>query len=132
MSMDVMAKANELAEALSNSTELVNMRMAEIAMRNDLDAAAILEEFQKKQKEIFDMQRMGLELSEIQKQAVTTLENRMSGNDKIKAFMEASHKFEVMLQSVNMTISRALSGDEGCGCGSDCGDCGGGCGGGCS
>ncbi|HWI54461.1 MAG TPA: YlbF family regulator, partial [Desulfobacteria bacterium] len=84
------------------------------------------------QKEIFDMQRMGLELSEKQKESVTVMEGKMSGNEKIKAFMEASHKFETMLQSVNMIISRALSGDEGCGCGSDCGDdCGGGCGGGC-
>ncbi len=131
MSINVMEKANELAEALSSSEELANMRIAETAMRNDPDAAAILEEFQKKQKEIFDMQQMGLALSEQQKQSVTVMESKMTGNEKIKAFMEASHKFEIMLQSVNMTISRALSGDDGCGCESDCStDCSEGCGGG--
>lgn len=131
MSTDVIEKANQLAEALAGSEELTDMRNAEMAMRNDSEAAAILEEFQKKQKEIFDMQRMGLELSELQKQSVTAMESKMTGNEKIKTFMEASHKFETMLQSVNMIISRALSGDDGCGCGSDCGtDCGDGCGGG--
>lgn len=131
MSAEVMEKAGQLAEAIVNSKELADMRAAEITMNNDPDAVAILEEFQEKQREIFEMQMSGRELSDDQKKDVEAMEAKMSGNKNIKSYMEASSRFEQLMQSVNMLITRALSGDDGgCDCSSGCG-CGSGSGCGC-
>lgn len=125
---DVIEKANALAEAIVNSPELTAMRAAELTMNNDDDAVNILDEFREKQQKVYQLQMTGQELSDQDRLEVAAIEGKMSGNVKIKAYMEASEKFERMLQSVNQIITRALSGDEGCDCG---GSCGSGCGGCC-
>lgn len=126
---DVIEKANELAEAIVNSSELKLMREAEMTMNNDDDAVNILDEFREQQQKVYQLQMTGQQLSDQDRLEVAAIEGKMGGNAKIKAYMEASEKFERMLQSVNQIITRALSGDEGCDCGCDGGSCGSGCGG---
>lgn len=130
MSATIIEKANELAEALTESAELTNMRQAELVMNSDPEAEKIIAEFQEKQKHVYELQMRGEELGDQEKKEIEAIESKMSGNPAIRAYMEATDKFESLLRSVNMIITRALSGeDQGCGCGSDCGpDCGSSCG----
>lgn len=130
MSALILEKANELAEALTESEELVTMRKAELAMNSDPEAEKIIAEFQAKQKQVYEVQMHGQELSDQDKKEIEAIEGKMNGNSSIRAYMEATDKFENLLKSVNMIITRALSGEEqGCGCGSECGsDCGSDCG----
>lgn len=130
MSALIMEKANELAEALTESEELANMRKAELVMNSDPEAEKIIAEFQVKQKQVYELQMRGGELSDQDKQEIEAIEGKMNGNAAIRSYMEATDKFENLLKSVNMIITRALSGEnQGCGCGSDCGsDCGPECG----
>lgn len=125
---DVIEKANSLAEAIVNSPELTAMRAAELTMNNDDEAVKILDEFRETQQKVYQLQMTGQQLSEQDRLEVAAIEGKMGGNANIKAYMEASGKFETMLQSVNQIITRALSGDEGCECGGSCGSGCGGCG----
>lgn len=130
MSAEIMEKANELAEAIANCDELAAMRDAELAMHRDPEAVKIIGEFQQKQQVVFNAQMGGGELSDQDRKEVEEIETKMSDNPAIRAYMDASDKFESLLKSVNLVIARAISGDESsCGCGSSCGsDCGPECG----
>jgi len=134
MSAEIMEKANDLAEAIVNSGELAELRNAEAVMNNDSEAVKILTEFQEKQQQVYQAHMSGEELAPEDKKKVEEIEQRMGGNPAIRAYIEASEKFEHLMKSVNLVITRALQGeDEGCGCGSsscgsdcgpDCGPCG--------
>ncbi len=122
MSTEIMEKASELAEAIADSDELAEMRKAELAMNSDDEAINIIGEFQQVQKKVYDVQMRGDELSDADKKEVEAIEARMNGNSAIKAYMDASEKFEHLMRSVNLIITRAIAGDSGgCSCGSDCG-----------
>ena len=128
MSAVIMEKANELAEAITESSELAAMRQEELDMNKDPEAEKIIAEFQEKQKQVYEIQTRGEQLGEQDKKDIEAIEGKMSGNPSIKAYMEATDKFEGLLKGVNMIITRALSGeDEAGGCGSDCGPSCGGC-----
>lgn len=130
MSTKILEKASELAEAIAECNELAVIRDAEIKMNNDPNAVAILEEFQNKQQHLYSIQMSGGDISESEKNEYEKIEAKMQQNENIKAYIDASEKFEKLMNSVNMIISKAISGDEGCDCGcdSECGpDCGCGC-----
>lgn len=131
MSTKVLERAGELADAIAECEELNEIRDAEIKMNNDPEAVKILDEFRKKQQHLYSIQMTGGEISATEQQEYEEIENKMQQNSYIKAYIDASEKFEDLMKSVNMVISRAISGDDGCGCGcdSDCGsDCGSSCG----
>ena len=131
MSAAILEKANALAEALTESDELAAMRQAELVMNSNPEAEKIIAEFQEKQKQVYEIQMRGGELSDQDKKEIEAIESKMNGNPVIRAYMDATDEFENLLKSVNMIITRALSGEEeqGCGCGSNCGsDCGSDCG----
>lgn len=123
--MSILEKARELADALSNSPELADAREKEIIMNKDPEAVAIINEFQEKQRDLYMAQMQGQEPSEEQKANVEAIEQKMQENPKISAYIDAQEKFETILKSVNMIITKALSGEEESGCGG--GSCGGGC-----
>ncbi len=130
MSAEIMEKASELAEAIAESRELAQMRDAELTMNADPTAVSIIEEFQEKQKAVHNKQMRGEELDEQDKKDIARIEDKMSSHPAIRAYIEASEKFEYLMRSVNLVIARAISGGEqGCGCGSACGpECGADCG----
>ena len=130
MSAEIMEKANELAELIANSAELEIMRIREADMNKDLEAVKIIGKFQKVQEDIYNKQMSGQELSDEDKKNVSEMEVTMNGNPAIKAYIEASQNFENILRNVNLIITKALSGNQSCDCGSD--ECGPSCGSGCS
>lgn len=131
MSAEIMEKASQLAEAIAESNELSAMRDAEIEMNNDLEAVKILEEFQDKQQELYTLQVNGSVIGDAEREAYEAIEARMQENPSIKKYIDASDNFENLMKSINLIITRAISGDDGCGCGCDS-DCGSECGSGCN
>ncbi len=129
MFADIMEKAGELAEAIAESCELSTVKEAEMAMHNDPEAVNIISKFQEKQKVIYNSQMCGQELSDEDKKEIAEIEEMMKGNTAIRTYIDASEKFEHLMRSVNMVITRAISGNQGCECGPECGpDCGSSCG----
>lgn len=128
--MSVLDKARELADAIAESSELAELRKTEIAMGQDPAAQVIIAEFQEKQKEYYEIQMRGEELNDIQKQVIASIEEKMTANPSISAYLATQENLEKMLRSVNFIITKAISGESSCGsdCGSDCGpECGPGC-----
>lgn len=121
MSAEIMEKASELAEAIAGSEELSVMRSAEAAMNNDPQALEILEEFRKKQQQVYQLQMSGGELSDQDKKEIEVIEHKMTSNSLINAYIGASEKFENLMKGVNLIITRALSGDPDNACGTGCG-----------
>lgn len=132
--MEIYAKAKELAEAISNSTELAALKQAELKMMMDDAARAIVEEYQGIQQNAM-MKGLAFEdLSEEEKTRVEQLEAAMNENENIANFLAANQAFEQIVRSINMIITAAITGQDqgGCsGCGggscsssSSCGGCG--------
>ncbi|WP_418792476.1 YlbF family regulator [Phosphitispora sp. TUW77] len=130
MSVEIIEKANELAELIAGSAELDFMRLKEEDMNQDPEAVKIITEFQKIQQDIYKKQINGQELTDEDKKIVVEMETKMKGNAAIKAYIEASESFENLLRSVNLIITKALSGNQSCDC--DSADCGYSCDPGCS
>ncbi len=129
MSAQIMEIANELAEAIAESDELASVRNAEYLIKNDPEAVQIISEFQVKQRQFHDLQRRGEKLSDLEQKVIAEIESRMQDNSVIRAYLDASERFEYLMRNINLVISRAISGDQGCSCGPDCGpDCGFDCG----
>lgn len=119
MSAEIMERAEELAAAIADSQELADMREKEMDMNDDPEAVVIIREFREKQQHVYDLQMQGNELSEADKQDIAAIEEKMSGNPAIRAYITSSEKFEELLKGVNMVIAKAIAGDAACGCGAD-------------
>lgn len=123
----VLAKAKELAEAITECPEILELRDAEIAMGKDPGAQEIIAEFQEKQREFQETMARGEELTADQEAARDALEEKMENNEFIRRYFEAQQKLENLLQAVNMVVSRAISGEDVSECGPGCSSCGTGC-----
>jgi len=123
--MDIYSKAKELAQAISQSEELKNMRDSEAAMMCDPEARKMVEEYQEVQMEAMKTGLQFDQLPEEQQKKLEELDELMSQNQHIVAYMEAQEKLEQILRSVNLIISSALNeGDSSSSCpSSGCSGC---------
>ncbi|KJS80184.1 MAG: hypothetical protein JM58_19070 [Peptococcaceae bacterium BICA1-8] len=125
--MDIYNKAKELAEAISQSQELKKMRDSEAAMMCDPQAQKLVEDYQEVQMEAMKAGLQFDELPEEKQKVLEELDEKMSQNEHIVAYMEAQEALEQILRSVNLIISSALN-ESDSSCGSDCdSDCSSGC-----
>lgn len=121
--MDIFTKAKELADAIATSTELANLKDAELKMMMDSEARAIVEEYQGIQQDAVGKGLSFEDLPEDQKKHVEELEAKMNENANISAFLNANQAFEQIIRSVNMIIGAAITGGNQGGC-SSCGSAG--------
>lgn len=123
----VLEKARELGDLLAVSKELSDMKNAQLAVMQDPEAKAIVDEFQEKQQEFFRIQQMGQELSDSQKDKIRELEQKMTDNRIIAEYIGTQQKFEKLLEEINNIIAQSISGQHSS-CGEFCcSSCGGGC-----
>ncbi|WP_425801788.1 YlbF family regulator [Desulfitobacterium sp. Sab5] len=130
MTADIMEKAEALAAAIAQSTELDNLKITEKAMIANEQAQQLIAKFQEEQQRLYDLQAQGQELSEQDRNAINDMEQKVENNSLISAYLQAQGNFTQMLDSVNAILASAIaSGDEsGCSsCGSGCSDAGCGC-----
>lgn len=130
MTADIMEKAEALAAAIAQSTELDNLKITEKAMIANEQAQQLIAKFQEEQQRLYDLQAQGQELSEQDRNAIDDMEQKVENNSLISAYLQAQSNFTQMLDSVNAILASAIaSGDEsGCSsCGSGCNDAGCGC-----
>lgn len=121
--MDIYEKARELAQAISQSEELKKMRNSEAAMMCDPEARKLVEEYQKIQMEAMKNGLQFEDLPEEKQKKLEELDEKMSQNAQIAAYMEAQENLEQILRSVNLIISSALNEGEGSCSSSGCAGC---------
>ncbi len=141
MTDEIFEKAQILAQAISQSSELAQLRSTEQLMLANSEAQKIIGEFQAAQQRLADLQQSGQEPTLEDKESVSMIETKVENNPLISDYLGAQDHFTEMLDTVNTILASAIAGEssEGCsscgsgGCGTDSGcdsdSCG--CGGGC-
>jgi len=112
--MDILAKAQELADALEQSPELNELRKKEEIMKADSTAMSLMNDFQLKQMEVYNMQVSGEEPSDKLTGELESLRQKLQENDVIMDYLEAQEKVGKILTQINYTISQVLQGDSAC------------------
>ncbi|MTI82411.1 MAG: YlbF family regulator [Firmicutes bacterium] len=125
--MSVLEKAKELGDQLAVSEELNEMKNSQLAVMQNPEAKAIVDEFQEKQQEYFRIQQQGQELNDSQKNNIKELEQKMSDNPLIAEYINKQQKFEKLLEEINNIISQSISGEQQSCDDSCCSSCNSGC-----
>ena len=129
---EVMTKAQELAEAILDSEVYQKMKLQEIAVRKDPDAAKALSDMIEKRQRVEavlstsdmdpnELAQAGRELEEA--------EARMNGNAMINELKDRRKKFQTMMDNMNrilrLVITGEVEGENGgtAGCSGDCSGC---------
>lgn len=125
----VLEKAQELAEAIADSDELVELRDAAEKVEVDETATSMIGRLQEKQEVVRRAASSGLELPEEQISELKDLQVKIGDIPTVQDFNVAQGKFNTLMEQVNGIIAGALSDgepeqDEGCAPGPGCG-CGG-------
>jgi len=109
---EILKKARELGKAIANSKELKEMHEAEVIMLQDEESKKILKEFQEKQRTFQAIQAAGNKLTEVQKQEVSSLEEKMLNNPLIHDYLKKQQNFEKILDELNKIIEDAITGSN--------------------
>ncbi len=112
MTEDIYTRAQLLAEAISESQELITLKQAEKSLLADADAQRIVAEFQTAQERLFNIQENGCEPSETDTQLIDSLECKMESNQIIAAYLAAQDGFTEMLDKVNTILSAGMAGES--------------------
>jgi cell fate (sporulation/competence/biofilm development) regulator YlbF (YheA/YmcA/DUF963 family) len=109
----VINHAEELADAIVESSEFQELKEKEAVMVEDEEAKSMLDDLNAKYQQAQMMQQNGQQLSDEQRQELSTMEQKMKQNDKIAEFYEAQDHFNQLMNSVNQVITNKLQEPEG-------------------
>lgn len=123
----VIAKAEELADAISESPELTVLREAAEKLDGDEIANAALSRFQEKQEMVQRAATSGLQLPDEQMQEIKSMQDQIRDIPAVQQFAEAQTSFNELMGQVNNIIAAAVMGPDaepsggcqepGCSCG---------------
>jgi cell fate (sporulation/competence/biofilm development) regulator YlbF (YheA/YmcA/DUF963 family) len=128
----VLDRAQELADAISDSDELEELRVAAQKLDDDEIATAAIKRFQEKQEVVRRAASSGLELPEDQISELKEIQGQISDIPAVQDFAAAQDGFNTLMSKVNDIIAASVTGtipgedDDGscapgpggCGCGS--------------
>jgi len=117
----IVEKAHDLGHALSESDEAVVLHAAEMNMEQDLDAQALIKDFQARQKIMQEAEHAKKEVSDEEWNEFNRIQENMKENKALQAYFGAMQMFQTLIQDVNAEINKVLTGGGSCSP-SDC-DC---------
>lgn len=100
--------ANQLERELRETTQYTELKEAHEAVRNDEDAAAILNEFQTLQQKLHQKQHSGEEITEEEAQEAQVLPIKMNANELTKELMDKEQALNALLTEVNGIIMKPV------------------------
>ena len=127
---EVMQKAQELAEAIVESSVYQRMHAAELQVNKDEEAVKAVAAFVEKRQAVENvlaqsdmdheqLARVGEEMEEAEK--------RLNEVPLVKEMQEARKEFTQMMENVNRILRLVVTGETDDGCSGDCSGCAGGC-----
>ena len=127
---EVMQKAQELAEAIVESSVYQRMHAAELQVNKDEEAVKAVAAFVEKHQAVENvlaqsdmdheqLARVGEEMEEAEK--------RLNEVPLVKEMQEARKEFTQMMENVNRILRLVVTGETDDGCSGDCSGCSGGC-----
>ncbi|HHV71776.1 MAG TPA: YlbF family regulator [Clostridia bacterium] len=118
--MSILEKAMELAEDIANSPELAEVREAEIKMYQNPAAVEGLKKISEKQEELKDYQMLGKEIPKEQLEEFYKIQEEVQQIEEIQNYLQAQSRFNQLIQTINLIIERAVTGDRDGGCSGNC------------
>ncbi|MBQ8654233.1 MAG: YlbF family regulator [Clostridia bacterium] len=124
---NVMLKAQELAQAIVESSVYQRMQTAEAQATSDQDAAKAIAAFMEKRQAVNDM----LGQDDVDREALAKLGEEMDAAEKaldevpaIREMQESRSRFNQMMENVNQILRLIISGEtEDGGCSGSCSGC---------
>lgn len=129
---NVMHKAQELAEAILESSIYQRMHTAELQVNKDEEAVKAVSDFVEKRQAVESILASNnmdhTALAEAGK-AMEDAEKKLNDVALIKEMQESRQEFTQMMENVNRILRLVITGEteEECDCGGDCGGCSGSC-----
>ncbi|ADY56070.1 protein of unknown function DUF964 [Syntrophobotulus glycolicus DSM 8271] len=111
MNSELYLKASELAEAIHNSPEAIEVREAEKKIREDKVANNLNERWQKVYQRVQKDLEEGKELSEQDQRSIEFIEAKVENHPVLLNYMAAHNKFTALLQEINNILTGALQFD---------------------
>ncbi len=106
--MEVQKKAQELATAITNSSEYQRMLKAREGVNSHQAAKVMLRDFQEKQLELQQQQMAGQEITPQQEEQLQGLFGVISVNPYIRELFEAEFAFSGLMLQVNDALASVL------------------------
>lgn len=106
--MNVYDKANELARELKNTPEVVEYTEAVKKIGANETNKKMVEDFRRKQMELYTIQMQGMEPSKEQMDSITNLWNVIGLNPEIRSFMESEMKFSRLWEDIMKILNDAV------------------------
>ena len=127
---EVMQKAQELAEAIVESSVYQRMHAAELQVNKDEAAVKAVAEFVEKRQAVETV----LAQSDMDHEQLARVGEEMEAAEKrlnevplVKEMQEARKEFTQMMENVNRILRLVVTGETDDGCSGDCSGCSGGC-----
>ncbi len=109
--MTVLEKAKELGMEIKKTPEYIELEAANQKVKDDENAAQILEKINEIQDQINFAQNSGVEPSQEQISQFNELKEQMQGNLTIQSFLKAQEEFNELMQKINNAIREGLTGE---------------------
>jgi cell fate (sporulation/competence/biofilm development) regulator YlbF (YheA/YmcA/DUF963 family) len=110
----IIEKAHDLGHALSESDEAVVLHAAEMNMEQDMEAQALIKDFQARQKNMQEAEREKKEVSDEEWNEFNRIQEKMKENKSIQAYFAVMQRFQKLLQDANTEINKVLTGGGSC------------------
>ena len=127
---EVMQKAQELAEAIVESSIYQRMHAAELQVNKDEEAVRAVAEFVEKRQAVetvLAQSDMDHELLARAGEEMEEAEKRLNEVPLVKEMQEARREFTQMMENVNRILRLVVTGETDDCCSGDCSGCSGGC-----
>ena len=127
---EVMQKAQELAEAIVESSIYQRMHAAELQVNKDEEAVRAVAEFVEKRQAVetvLAQSDMDHELLAQAGEEMEEAEKHLNEVPLVKEMQEARRDFTQMMENVNRILRLVVTGETDDGCSGDCSGCSGGC-----
>jgi cell fate (sporulation/competence/biofilm development) regulator YlbF (YheA/YmcA/DUF963 family) len=111
MDSEIYIKACDLAKAIAESPEAVELKRAEQEIRKDKVANNLTERWKKVYERVTELQKNGQPLSEQDERSIEFIEAKVENHPLLLEFIDAHHKFTAMLEEINEVLTGALTFD---------------------
>ena len=118
----IVEKAHDLGHVLSESDEAAVLHAAEMNMDQDMEAQALIKDFQARQKNMQDAEQAKKEVSDEEWDEFNQGQEKMKENKALQAYFGRDANFQKLIQDANAEINKVLHGWRSCSP-SECDDC---------
>jgi len=109
----IIEKAKSFAKILASSGEFQEFHSVQEKLKQDKGAQSLLEEFQKKQREVQEARMKGRGFSGSAFDEITKIRHKLQSNSTIMTWAKAQQDVIRLIQDTNQVISRAAGFDFG-------------------